>query len=133
TPAQYEAQCQRLRQLALPTFAMTLGAINSFAHALYLEVHDQQGGIAAVRQTLQEVMPELRWGPYVPHVTLGMYREASATDDVVQRIERCPLTRAIHTQVTQVTLATYTAQEHLGPLHTRYTHALRVRQEGAEA
>lgn len=124
TLAQCCAHKQRLRQLALPAFEITLGAVQSFASALYVAVHDDAGGIAALRQALQEVMPELRWGPYVPHVTLGMYRQAMATHDVVQRITDYALLRPVQQRVTQVTLSTYVAQEHLGPLYALYTHAL---------
>jgi 2'-5' RNA ligase len=122
TQEQCRAQQQRLRQLTLPAFDITLGAVNSFASALYVEVHDSEGGLAALRHALQEVMPELRWAPYVPHVTLGMYRQEMVTPSVVQRIERYALLRPIRKRVTQVTLATYAAQEHLGPLRSLYTH-----------
>ena len=108
TPAQYRAQQRRLHQLTLPAFDITLGAINSFASALYAEVQDSEHGLATVRQALQEVMPELRWTPYVPHVTLGVYRVEMA----------CP--PPLRKRVTHVKLITYAAQELLGPLHTLY-------------
>jgi hypothetical protein len=122
TPAQCRAQQDRLHHLALPAFDITLGAIKSFASALYVEVQDSAQGLATVRQALQEVMPELRWTPYVPHVTLGVYRVEMATHRVVQRIQDFACHPPLSKRVTQVKLMTYAAQELLGPLHTLYVH-----------
>ncbi|MGE3541069.1 MAG: 2'-5' RNA ligase family protein [Candidatus Tectimicrobiota bacterium] len=123
TPAQYQAQQRRLQHLDLPAFAIGLGAINSFASALYVEVHDLEQGLATVRQALAEVMPELRWGPYIPHVTIGVYRAALPTAAVVQRMQRSAPQCLRRVRVQGVHLVTYAARELLGPLHTRYTHS----------
>lgn len=53
-----QCQAQRQQQLALPTFTIELGAINRFASALYVEVHDREHGLDRIRQALQDVMPE---------------------------------------------------------------------------
>lgn len=124
SPTQRRAQQRCLQQLTLSPFTMTLGGLNSFASALYVEVCDSEQGLATMRQALQGVMPELRWAPYVPHITLGMYCRAIATRTVVQRMQQCTLPDPISTRVRQVKLITYAAQEALGPLQTMYVHTL---------
>lgn len=130
SPAQRLAQQRCLQQLTLPPFTITLGGLNSFASALYIEVQDSDQGLARIRQALQGVMPELRWAPYVPHLTLGMYRCAVATRPLVERMQHWEAPPPLRLRVQQVHLITYAAHEPLGPLQTMYVHTFDASVKG---
>ena len=53
-------------------FRLQVGSANSFTTAPFLEVFDPDGGLAAVRSVLARGgPPELRFAPFLPHLTLA--------------------------------------------------------------
>ena len=115
---------QILAQSDLESFDIEIGGLNSFASALYFDVFDSAGGIAQVKDCLTQVMPELRWKAYVPHITIGLYKEQIPTQEVIERIKEYQQLPSIKKNVRNIKLMTYCAQELIGPLTTRFAHTL---------
>jgi 2'-5' RNA ligase len=70
---------------APPPFEICIGAPSSFSSAPFLSVEDPEGGIARLRQLLDD-RPHPGGGPYVPHLTLGLYGGAYPCGPVLQRL-----------------------------------------------
>lgn len=64
---------------------LQVGAANSFATAAILEVLDPGGDLGALRQALTG-LPEQRWEPYRPHVTVGTFHGDHPVEPVVARL-----------------------------------------------
>lgn len=70
---------------APPPFEICIGAPSSFSSAPFLSVEDPEGGIARLRQLLDD-RPHPDGGPYIPHLTLGLYSGAYPCRQVLQRL-----------------------------------------------
>lgn len=116
---------QALLESQLNAFDIEIGAINSFDSALYFEVIDHANGIERTRNVLGQVMPELRWKPYVPHITLGVYKDTIPIQAVMDRINEYQRLPKIQKHVRDIKLVTYQATELLGPLTTRFTYTFK--------
>lgn len=55
---------------------LALGGANAFLSCPFLEVHDPDGGLAALREALAAPTREIRFAPYHPHLTLGLLPES---------------------------------------------------------
>lgn len=128
TPAMRAAQCAALAQLASRRFTLRLGAVASFASAAYLTVQDEDGALPALRQALALGHGEFRSAPWVPHVTVGLYRRPWPWADVqaaLSSLARVPATsRTLVLPVRAVSLVSYDATDVGGRLHTLWRHAL---------
>jgi 2'-5' RNA ligase len=119
TQAQLGSQIQALENTRMRPFEIEIGGLNSFASAPFLEVHDPQGGIASLRETLANGAREFRTAPYRPHLTVGLYAGAFASEEVVRRLAEFPV-QPIHWKVERIVCATYRAQEIVGRLAYRH-------------
>lgn len=81
-PALREWHITQLRALAAKPFTLRIGSLNSFTSAMYLEVDDPSGTLARIRACLPGYFEVVREVPYVPHITLGVYRQAWSTAQV---------------------------------------------------
>jgi 2'-5' RNA ligase len=124
TQAQLGTQIQALETTRMRPFEIEIGGLNSFASAPFLEVHDPQGGIARLREILVSGAREFRTTPYRPHLTVGLYAGAFASEEVVARLAKFPV-EPIRWKVEEITLATYQADEFAGSLSYQYNLALR--------
>ncbi len=104
-------------------FEIEVGGINSFASAPYLAVRDRQGGLAGIRNLLSSRCHEIRFAPYTPHLTLGLYCSAFDTRRVTSDIAGFSDTKPIAWRIEGIRLATYSACEIGGPL--RFEHTVR--------
>lgn len=121
-PAAYmKGHIKDLRQARLKPFEIEIGGINSFTSAPYLSVSDVESGIAAVRDLLSSRGDEIRFAPYTPHLTLGLYSRAFHTRQVTARMSAFADTRPIRWRIRHLRLATYSAVEIAGPLRTEQT------------
>lgn len=66
-----EAQAQIIARS--PPLRLEVGGLRAFRSAAYLTVRDLDGGLARLRADLGQLGREQRWGPYVPHVTVGHF------------------------------------------------------------
>jgi len=72
--AQEVVREQRRRMAGQGGTRLTVGAPNAFATCAFLEVDDELGELAALRERLH--VPgarEIRFSPYLPHVTVGRF------------------------------------------------------------
>lgn len=115
-PAAWQRHLAALAAAAPGPFAITLGAPASFTTAPYLTVHDDEGGIAALRAALG---PDHLAGPdctYLPHLTVGLYGGRFPWTAVARRLASFPAAAASRIAVTALTLLRYEAAVVAGPL-----------------
>ena len=72
-----------------PQPSVKIGHINSFQTSVFVEVEDHKGHINAIREQLN-THKEIRFGPFVPHITLGNYTDMHNTSLIQTQIERLP-------------------------------------------
>jgi len=106
-PALLEAQLGALRGRAPMPFEIEIGGTGSFASAPYLVVADCHGGIAALRDCLAVDGRHRLSGPYVPHVTIGLYGDASPAPMVRRRLEACVPGAPLRCPVMRLALMSY--------------------------
>lgn len=109
------AQCGALQALRMAPFELQIGELDSFASAAFLRVHDH-GQLEYLRGALHPLSAEVRQAPYVPHLTVGLYRQAVSRLDWCQRAAiRCrypPLALPVR----ELQLLSYAAAEPQGAL-----------------
>lgn len=88
-------------------FSIRVGALDSFTSAPFLTVFDVDRGIADIRECLAENGRHRLFGEYVPHVTVGLYRDAWPLPDIATRLAACPMTDDLTIPITQVDLLAY--------------------------
>ena len=126
SPAMLAAQQTALKALPLAPFTLHIGALDSFDSAVFLRVHDSTGGLAALRQALGQGVREIRQSPYVPHVTVGLYRGAFDTTRVAEQLQSFADEAPIPLRVERIHFARYNASELAGPLHPLVCHVLQA-------
>jgi len=109
-------QLWALKEARLAPFEIEIGGIDSFATAPFLEVFDVTGGIEKIRDVLSSTHSEIREAPYVPHVTLGLYKGRFAGMSVAERVSLLSTESRITYWVDEIHLMTYSAFEIAGPL-----------------
>jgi 2'-5' RNA ligase len=120
---QLEHHVHLLKTAALKPFSLEIGGLSSFASAPFLEVADQEGGLARVRALLSTGGKEISRSAYTPHITIGLYSSAFPGSVVVERISSFPKDPCKLT-IDRITFATYQAREIGGLLTGRYAVAL---------
>jgi hypothetical protein len=88
-PAVLQAQRAVLR--ARPRLRLQVGAASSFLSCVTLAVHDPDGALADLRADLDAIAGrhgarEIRFAPYTPHVTCGVYTRALPTRRVAEAL-----------------------------------------------
>jgi len=106
---QLQQQIKLIEALQLKPFELEITHIDSFSSALFLQIKDQQGVLAQIRQQFAHISEEIAALEYCPHITLGLYGEAWSSDRVLQRIQQLPL-KTIKIQVKKLTFGYYKAQ-----------------------
>jgi 2'-5' RNA ligase len=118
-----QAQHSALAGLNVAPFELQLGGLDSFASAAFLGVKDD-GQLDQLRQVLSPLSSEIRQVAYVPHLTVGIYRQAVSADHWRERagpLRDCsPLTLAVR----ELQLVSYAARELQGPLRIEARVAL---------
>jgi 2'-5' RNA ligase len=115
-----KAQAEALR--GHRSFRIAIGGANSFTTAPFLEVHDLDGGLAQVRAVLQQQgPPELRFAPYVPHVTLGTATADHSVAPLRARLEPHRHQPLIEVQVQRIEQLRFDATQPGARLHTHHT------------
>jgi hypothetical protein len=82
-------------------------------------VHDPRGGIVGLREILANGAREFRTAPYRPHLTVGLYAGAFASEAVTGRLAEFPA-EPTRWKVERIAFATYRAQEIAGRLAYRH-------------
>lgn len=118
SPHQLRRQIAALRSGAALSAELPLGRPDSFASAAFIPVADPDGQLAHWRHLLGHAAREVRPSPYVPHVTLGLYRRRLDADSVRERLGElsAPPGALI---ATELHYATYAARNQFGPLRSQ--------------
>lgn len=106
---QLQQQIKLIETLQLKPFELEITQIDSFSSALFLQIQDQQGVLAQIRQQFAHLSEEIAALEYCPHITLGLYGEAWPGDRVLQRIQQLSL-KTMKIQVKILTFGYYKAQ-----------------------
>ena len=114
-----------IQQLSPASFELQLTALESFQHAPYLALQENNGDrLNKLRQTLAKIHPEQRYSAdYLPHITLGLYRQNLTWQEFVQRRSALNLP-PITWQARTLHLHSYDARDQLGKLHSLWSYTL---------
>jgi 2'-5' RNA ligase len=122
-PAQLHAQIESLQGLRSRTCELPLGAPDSFASAAYIAVNDPAGQLSQWRNALGLAANEVRQAPYVPHITLGLYKRKATAAEIRRRLrELDPPPTPL--RINQLHYVTYEASQQFGPLETEHIVSL---------
>lgn len=101
--------------------SLSLGKPDSFASAAFIPVCDKDGRIAHWRALLGSISDEVRQSSYVPHITLGLYRQKVDAQTVRRRLAALPAPH-VGLEATELHYVTYAVRDQLGPLrvHRRW-------------
>jgi 2'-5' RNA ligase len=124
TPAMLTAQRLALHHAAVAPFRLTVGGLDSFDSAAFLEIGDPEGRLAALRVALAEGRAEIRQSAYTPHLTVGTYCGAFDKAEVAERLDGFAERGPILLDVRSIHFASYAAREIGGPLEFVECHAL---------
>ena len=115
-PLQLAALRQQLREQPPRAITLTLGGLDSFASAAFLEVGDPQRQLPGLRQQLARG-DDFRDSSYLPHLTVGLYRQCLPATEVQARLRAFTHTQPLHLTCRSLSLCHYQADELQGPLH----------------
>ena len=115
-PSRLESQCRVLQRARVPAFGIEVGSLASFASAPYLAVRDDGGQIAALRACLASHGRYRLDGPFVPHVTVGLYADVWPLAEVRSRLAAFEPAAPVPCRVGRVSLMSYVPGEIGGPL-----------------
>ena len=73
------AQAAALESSPPPAPRLSVGGVNAFLTCPVLEVHDPHGDLSALRARLDLGAREIRFAPYLPHVTAGLFTDTRDT------------------------------------------------------
>ncbi|SDR84715.1 2'-5' RNA ligase superfamily protein [Halopseudomonas litoralis] len=116
TPAQLQRQLADLDRLSLPPCDLRIGALDSFSSAAFLAVGDPQGHLPRWRETLAASCTEIRQAAYVPHITLGLYRQSISAEDLRRRLAQLPVPDGLSLPVERLEYVTYRSDDMFSPL-----------------
>jgi 2'-5' RNA ligase len=116
--AQLDRQIALLQKANPIAFSIECGSLNSFSTAPYLEVRDESGNLAGLNQMLGERM---EWS-YIPHLTVGFYRDAYATQVVAEKLASfdIPGSQGLPFMVRELHFCTYQTNDIKGRLDIRH-------------
>lgn len=118
TPEQLGRQEARLASARGPACSLPLLPPDSFASAAYLPVGDPGSRLRIWRDRLAREAPEIRQAPYVPHVTIGLYRRRVPAGEIRERLAALPPPPPV-LPVRELCYATYDGRDQHGPLDIR--------------
>lgn len=102
---------------------LPLAALDSFASAAFIPVGDPEGRLAQWRTLLARGSREVRQAPYVPHITLGLYRRRISANALRQRLATIEAS-SVALSIDQLHYVTYDARNHFGPLVSEHCSLL---------
>lgn len=87
TQAAITKQQATLHALKLAPFIVSIGGINSFSSAPFLEVMDPSKSLEIIRHALIDGRQDFRNTHYIPHVTLGIYNANHAVASIAAMVK----------------------------------------------
>lgn len=123
SPVQLHLQKQRLDELQLAPFHLTVQGINSFDSALFLEVQDHTQSLHKIRQAFAAQHQEIAPLSYCPHITLGLYHQALPSQQILDLIAAIE-TPSFELEVKSLSFGAYQANILQGPLQVLDRYSL---------
>lgn len=99
TQAAIVKQQESLHALKLTPFSVSIGGINSFLSAPFLEVMDSSRSLEIIRHALIDERQDFRNAHYIPHVTLGIYNANHAVASIaamIRNLQEEPIELAVN-------------------------------------
>ncbi|MBK7972776.1 MAG: 2'-5' RNA ligase family protein [Deltaproteobacteria bacterium] len=100
-----------LRAALAAPIELHVGGANACASCAFLDVHDASGALAAARHALARIHPEVRFAPYVPHVTVGRFQDTRAAAPLAAVLARLRDERPITLTIGALELVTFDATD----------------------
>ncbi|MFN7144390.1 MAG: 2'-5' RNA ligase family protein [Myxococcota bacterium] len=119
------AQVDALRACRLPPPRLAVGGLNAFLSCPVLEVLDPHGDLARLRAPLAALHPEIRFAPYLPHLTVGTFGDTRPTAPVAAAVAPFRGLPPLPLAPRAVDLVSFDADDVGGPLHTLASVPLR--------
>ncbi|RME27584.1 MAG: 2'-5' RNA ligase family protein [Deltaproteobacteria bacterium] len=101
-----------------PRFRVEVGGINSFTSAPFFDVVDVDGGIAELRRRLGAHHDELRFAPYLPHISVGSYLDSRPVAPLVAALSPLRRLPPLSVAVDAVELCAFDGRVPGAPLRT---------------
>lgn len=118
TPHLLQAQLEALGSDAGAPCELPLRTADAFASAAILPVDDPENRLADWRATLARTSREIRQQHYLPHLTLGLFKQRIAADALRERLlELAPPPEPL--QVSALHYASYEARDLFGALRSQ--------------
>ncbi len=114
-PQRLQAQHEALQQLRLAPFVLNIGGLDSFASAPILRV-GPCATLQRIRTELARISPEIRQAGYMPHITVGLYRQRIERAAWLQRCAGLGDTPLLAQPVSRLERLSYQADQPWGPL-----------------
>ncbi len=119
------AQVAAFRRASPAAPRLAVGGLNAFLSCPVLEVLDPHDDLARLRAPLAALHPEIRFAPYRPHLTVGLFGDSRPTGPVAAAIRPFRALPPLPLRPAAVELVTFDARTVGGPLETRARVGLR--------
>lgn len=116
-PRRIATQVAALQADGPGAFDIAIGGLESFSSAPFLTVHDAGDTLSRLRRCVHAERAHPH-GPYVPHVTVGLYAEAWPSAKVADRFGQVPAAPQLRHRVSRLSLLGYAAAQIGGALFT---------------
>ena len=103
-------QAEWIKAAITKPFTISTAGVGSFPAAPFIEIVDNDGGLAAIRAALLKKLPDDRTVSYVPHLTLGLYHYRERTERVAEALQALPAS-VLDITVTGVVLYSYATHD----------------------
>ncbi len=110
-------QVAALTTAALPSPRLVVGGLNAFLSCAMLEVLDPHGDLDALRAPLAGALREVRFAPYLPHLTVGPFGDTRPTGPIADVIRPYRVLPPLPLRPDAIELVTFDASA-AGPLAT---------------
>lgn len=110
-----EQQEAAIRDLQLSNFTLTTARLNSFTGVPFIEVVDTHSYLQSIHHALYSLSGADWDGPFVPHLTVRLYRDNFPTIEIAEILQKLPSPQ-FSIDCTRLCLLAYTANDTRSPL-----------------
>lgn len=112
-----DEQARSVESARVPAPRLVLGGLNAFLTCAFLEVWEVDGRLDTIRSMLGQ--REIRFAPWLPHLTVGTFPETVPTGPIAARIGPLRDLPPIALRPRALELVEFEAAHPMSPLHTR--------------
>ncbi len=111
-----QQQIVALKQAHIPAFSISSSAPNTFTTAPYLSIKDPSNSLTSIRDQLHHVRDGQDGCEYIPHITLGFYKQAYSIPELLRQLLALDIP-AIEFMIKELVFARYNTHEIQGRYH----------------